>query len=80
MDGKGRAIDDILTERLWRTVKYEEVYLNDYANPREARCGLSVYHHFYNHVRPHQSLDNATPAKIYFGRLLPIINKEKKGA
>jgi putative transposase len=80
MDGKGRAIDNILTERLWRTVKYEEVYLNDYANPREARCGLSVYHHFYNHARPHQSLDDATPAEIYFGRLLPIINKEKKGA
>lgn len=80
MDGKGRAIDNILTERLWRSVKYEEVYLNDYANPREARHGLSVYRHFYNHERPHQSLDDATPAEIYFGRLLPIINKEKKGA
>jgi len=78
MDGKGRAIDNILTERLWRTVKYEEVYLNDYANPREARSGLSVYHHFYNHQRPHQSLDDATPAEIYFGRLLPIINNGEK--
>jgi putative transposase len=74
MDGKGRAIDNILTERFWRSVKYEEVYLKDYANPREAHYGLSTYHYFYNHERPHQSLDNATPAEIYFGRLLPIIN------
>lgn len=80
MDGKGRAIDNILTERLWRSVKYEEVYLNDYVNPREAYRGLSAYHHFYNHERPHQSLDYATPAEIYFGRLLPIINIGGKGA
>lgn len=78
MDGKGRAIDNILTERLWRSVKYEEVYLNDYANPREARHGLSTYHHFYNYERPHQSLDYATPAEIYFGRLLPITNNGEK--
>jgi len=78
MDGKGRAIDNILTERLWRSVKYEEVYLNDYANPREAHCGLSTYHHFYNYERPHQSLDDAIPAEIYFGRLLPIINNGGK--
>lgn len=78
MDGKGRAIDNILTERFWRSVKYEEVYLKDYANPREAHYGLSTYHHFYNHERPHQSLDDATPAEIYFGRLLPIINNGGK--
>ncbi len=78
MDGKGRAIDNILTERFWRSVKYEEVYLKDYANPREACCGLSTYHHFYNHERPHQSLDDAIPAEIYFGRLLPITNNGGK--
>ena len=78
MDGKGRAIDNILTERFWRSVKYEEVYLKDYANPREAHYGLSMYHHFYNHERPHQSLDDATPAEIYFGRLLPITNNGGK--
>lgn len=78
MDGKGRAIDNILTERLWRSVKYEEVYLNDYANPREARYGLAAYHHFYNFERLHQSLDYATPAEIYFGRLLPITNNGGK--
>ena len=67
MDGRGRAHDNIFTERLWRTVKYEEVYLNEYANPREARCGLSRYFQFYNHERPHQALDYQTPAAVYFG-------------
>lgn len=67
MDGRGRALDNIFTERLWRTVKYEEVYLNEYANPREAHQGLSRYFPFYNHQRPHQTLDYRTPAAVYFG-------------
>lgn len=66
MDGKGRALDNIFTERLWRTVKYEEVYLKDYASPREARTSLGDYLHFYNHRRLHQALDYQTPAQIYF--------------
>lgn len=66
MDGKGRAIDNIFTERLWRSVKYEEVYLKDYASPREARTGISDYLAFYNHQRLHQSLDYRTPASVYF--------------
>ena len=66
MDGKGRALDNIFTERLWRTVKYEEVYLKDYASPREARSGLSAYLDFYNYRRLHQTLDYQTPAQIYF--------------
>lgn len=66
MDGKGRALDNILTERLWRTVKYEEVYLHDYANPKEARRGIGGYFDFYNHRRLHQSLDYRTPAEVYF--------------
>jgi len=65
MDGKGRALDNIFVERLWRTVKYEEVYLRDYASPREARQGLSAYFLFYNEVRPHQALGYRTPAEIY---------------
>jgi putative transposase len=65
MDGKGRALDNILTERLWRSVKYEEVYLHDYASPREARLGLTKYLSFYNQERLHQSLDNRTPAEVY---------------
>lgn len=68
MDGKGRALDNIFTERLWRTVKYEEVYLKDYASPREARSGLSAYLDFYNHRRLHQALDYQTPASIYFNK------------
>lgn len=65
MDGKGRALDNIFTERLWRTVKYEEVYLRDYLTPQEARSGLTRYLEFYNHQRPHQALDYQTPASVY---------------
>ena len=68
MDGRGRALDNILTERLWRSVKYEEVYLHDYANPKEARHGLSRYFDFYNQERLHQALDYRTPATLYFGK------------
>jgi putative transposase len=67
MDGRGRALDNIFTERLWRTVKYEEVYLHDYQTPREARQHLSRYLRFYNEERPHQSLGYKTPASVYFG-------------
>lgn len=66
MDGKGRALDNVRTERFWRSVKYEEVYLHDYANPKEARLGLSGYFDFYNHRRPHQTLGYRTPAEVYF--------------
>jgi len=66
MDGKGRALDNIFTERLWRTVKYEEVYRYDYASPKEARQGLTRYFDFYNHQRLHQALDYRTPAEVYF--------------
>lgn len=68
MDGKGRALDNIFTERLWRTVKYEDVYLKDYARPRDARQGLAKYFEFYNNRRLHQSLDYQTPAEIYHNR------------
>jgi putative transposase len=65
MDGRGRASDNIFTERLWRTVKYEEVYLHDYANPKEARRALTAYFDFYDHQRRHQALDYQTPASVY---------------
>lgn len=68
MDGKGRALDNIFTERLWRTVKYEEVYLHEYANPKQARHYLTQYFDFYNHRRIHQALDYLTPAQVYFGK------------
>jgi putative transposase len=66
MDGKGRALDNIFTERLWRTIKYEEVYLKEYAGPKDARQGIGQYLSFYNQERPHQSLEYRTPAEVYF--------------
>lgn len=65
MDGKGRAYDNIFTERFWRSLKYEEVYLHDYGSPREARQGIAHYIQFYNSDRPHQALDNRRPAELY---------------
>ena len=65
MDGRGRCMDNIFVERLWRSLKYEEVYLKDYASVTEARAGISRYFQFYNHQRLHQSLDYRTPAAIY---------------
>lgn len=66
MDGRGRCMDNIFTERLWRTVKYENVYLNEYGNFGEANEGLKNYFRFYNERRRHQSLDYKVPAQIYF--------------
>ena len=65
MDGRGRCMDNIFVERLWRSLKYEEVYLKDYASVPEARAGIERYFRFYNHERLHQSLDYRTPAAIY---------------
>jgi putative transposase len=65
MDGRGRARDNIFTERLWRTLKYEEVYLHDYASPKEAYRQLANYIRFYNFERPHQALEYLTPAQCY---------------
>jgi len=66
MDGQGRVIDNIFIERLWRTVKYEEVYLKDYLDVLEALSNLKAYFAFYNHERPHQTLGYQTPAAVYF--------------
>lgn len=66
MDGRGRALDNIFTERLWRTIKYEEVYLKEYESPRQARQELTAYLQFYNERRLHQSLDYQTPREMYF--------------
>lgn len=66
MDGRGRAFDNIFVERLWRTVKYEEVYLHSYQTVCEARLHLEKYFHFYNTQRLHQALDYRPPCEIYF--------------
>ena len=65
MDGKGRVFDNIFLERLWRTVKVEEVYLRDYQTVSEARYGLGRYFDFYNNRRMHEALGYRTPAEVY---------------
>jgi putative transposase len=67
MDHRGRCFDNIFTERLWRTIKYEEVYVKDYQSPREARENIASYINFYNNERLHQSLNYQTPKEIHFG-------------
>ena len=69
MDGKGRCMDNVFVERLWRSVKYEEVYLHAYEDLREGREGIGRYLRFYNQKRPHQSFDYETPANVYFASL-----------
>ena len=66
MDGRGRVFDNIFTERLWRSLKYEDVYIKDYQSVPEGREGINQYLNFYNHERPHQSHDYQTPAEVYF--------------
>ena len=66
MDGKGRALDNIFTERLWRTIKYDHVYLHDYATPREARTQLNQFLRVYNERRLHEALGYRPPAEVYF--------------
>ena len=68
MDGKGRALDNIFVERLWRSVKYEDIYPKGYDNLKAVREGLKNYFKFYNESRPHQSLGYRTPAEVYFGK------------
>lgn len=68
MDGKGRAMDNIMVERLWRSVKYEEVYLKEYRDVHELVRSLKTYFEFYNHQRPHSGLDGQTPAEVYWGQ------------
>jgi putative transposase len=68
MDGRGRAFDNIFIERLWRTVKYEQIYLHDYQDGIEAYFALDKYFRFYNEERTHSSLDYKTPAEVYYGQ------------
>jgi len=72
MDGKGAWRDNIFVERLWRSIKYEEVYLHAYDSVIHAKAGLERYIDFYNTPRPHSSLDKKTPDEFYFATLPPI--------
>lgn len=77
MDGRGRCFDNIFIERLWRTVKYENIYLTSYQNIREARSGLTEYFEFYNARRRHQSLNRQTPAQVYFNHQNLLVHNQK---
>lgn len=80
MDGKGRCLDNVYIERFWRSLKQEEVYLKPYDSVSEAEDGIRKYIEFYNHQRPHQSLDYRTPAEVYFAGsvdLALVLHKKK---
>jgi len=77
MDISGRAYDNIFVERLWRTVKYEEIYLKEYNNVRDLKENLQRYFNFYNNDRPHQSLGYRTPEEIYYDQKIKSFEPEK---
>ena len=79
MDGRGRAFDNIFVERLWRTVKYEEVYLKEYAGVRDAHDNLQRYFDFYNNERSHQALEYKTPSEVYYARMEEYSHTDLKG-
>ena len=68
MDGRGRALDNVFIERLWRSMKYENIYLNEYESVQEVRAGIKQYLTFYNTERPHQALNYRTPLEVYSDR------------
>ena len=70
MDGRGRWIDNVMIERFWRSIKYEDIYLKSYENGLELEKGIDAYITRYNHYRPHESLADATPDEIYSGKEL----------
>ena len=67
MDGRGRVFDNIMIERLWRTLKYQDIYIKDYQTVMALQAGLDEYFQFYNNERPHQSLEEKTPSMVYYG-------------
>ena len=73
MDGKGRSIDNIAIERFWRSLKYEEVYLNDYSNKKEAKKGIDEYIEKYNKKRLHSSIGYKTPNEVYYNYDLKVV-------
>ena len=72
MDGKGRWMDNVFIERLWRSVKYEDIYIREYRTSCQLRAGLKRYFQFYNHERPHQSFEGLTPAEVHIGASVAI--------
>lgn len=78
MDGRGRVFDNIFIERLWRNVKYEEVYIKSYSSLKEARESLENYFDFYNYKRHHQALENKKPAELYFKKEYSVRDADKR--
>jgi len=78
MDGRGRCFDNIFTERLWRSLKYQEVYVADYRTPKDARQGIGKYFDMYNTFRPHQGLNGLTPHEVYYGNYTCFDFEKKK--
>lgn len=79
MDGKGRALDNVYIERFWRSLKYEEIYLNEYQSMKELKIALKKYYNFYNTERFHQSLEYATPDEIYYSAFKKESLEKNKG-
>jgi putative transposase len=75
-DGRGRALDNVFVERLWRSVKYEDIYIKDYERVSELQAGLSAYFRFYDEERPHQSLGYRTPGEVYRAGGEPVMSGE----
>jgi putative transposase len=73
MDGRGRAFDNIFIERLWRSVKYEDIYIKEYDSVLDLAAGLETYFWRYNHERPHQSLGYRVPADVHFAVNVPVL-------
>lgn len=80
MDGKGRCLDNVFVERLWRSVKYEEVYLKAYSNVLEAERSLGAYFRFYNEHRPHSSHNGRTPSEVYRNQPHPQDKQSQQAA
>jgi putative transposase len=75
-DGRGRALDNVFVERLWRSVKHDNIYINNYAHVVDLEAGLSAYFRFYDEERPHQSLDYRTPGEVYRAEIGQAIGRE----
>jgi putative transposase len=73
MDGKGRWMDNVFIERLWRSLKYEDIYIKGYADGAEVRTGLAEWISFYNHRRPHQALSNKAPMEVWRERMTGVL-------
>jgi putative transposase len=76
-DGRGRALDNVFVERLWRSVKYEDIYIKDYERTSDLESGLTAYFRFYDEDRPHQSLDYRTPGEVYRAGVQAALNGER---